>query len=64
MGKNIKYVRLRPDFSSEQIAEGAGVSPNTLIKIEKGDEGIAVGYYSHVLAVLGLDKYLILIKKG
>ncbi len=60
LGKNIKYVRLRRNFSSEQIAEGAGVSPNTLIKIEKRDEGVAIGYYSRVLPVLGLGKNLIL----
>lgn len=56
LGENIKYARLRRDLSSEQIAERAGISRNTLIKIEKGDEGVAIGYYFRVLAVLGLDK--------
>lgn len=63
LGENIKYARLRRDLSSEQIAERAGISRNTLIKIEKGDEGVAIGYYFRVLAVLGLDKDLMLVAK-
>lgn len=62
-GENIKYARLRRDLSSVQVAERAGISRNTLIKIEKGDEGVAVGYYFRVLAVLGLDKDILLVAK-
>ncbi len=60
-GENIKYARLRRDLSSEQISERAGISRNTLIKIEKGEAGVALGYYFRVLAVLGLDKDLLLV---
>ena len=63
LGENIKYARLRRDLSSEQIAERAGISRNTLIKIEKGDEGVAIEYYFRVLAALGLDKDLMLVAK-
>lgn len=63
LGENIKYARLRRDPSSEQVAERAGISRNTLIKIEKGDEGVAIGYYFRVLAVLGLDKDILLVAK-
>lgn len=63
LGENIKYARLRRDLSSEQIAERAGISRNTLIKIEKGDEGVAIGYYFRVLAALGLDKDIFLVAK-
>ncbi len=63
LGENIKYARLRRDLSSEQIAERAGISRNTLIKIEKGDEGVAIGYYFRVLSVLGLDKDILLVAK-
>ena len=61
LGKNIKYARLRRDLSSEQ--ERAGISRNTLIKIEKRDEGVAIGYYFRVLAVLGLDRDILLVAK-
>ena len=60
-GENIKYARLRRDLSSEQVSERAGISRNTLIKIEKGEEGVALGYYFRVLAILGLDKDLLLV---
>lgn len=60
-GENIKYARLRRDLSSEQVSERAGISRNTLIKIENGDEGVALGYYFRVLAILGLDKDLLLV---
>jgi len=33
-----------------------------LIKIEKGEEGIAMGFYSRVLAVPGLDEDLLLLQ--
>lgn len=62
-GDNIKYARLRRDLSSAQVAERAGISRTTLIKIEKGDEGVALGYYFRALAVLGLDKDLLLVAK-
>lgn len=62
-GENIKFARLRRDLSSQQVAERSGISRNTLIKIEKGDEGVAIGYYFRVLAVLGLDKDLLLVAK-
>ena len=63
LGENIKYARLRRDLSSEQIAERAGISRNTPTKIDKGDEGVAIGYCFRVLAVLGLDKDLMLVAK-
>lgn len=63
LGENIKFARLRRDLSSEQVSERAGISRGTLIKIEKGDEGVAIGYYFRVLAVLGLDKDVLLVAK-
>ena len=63
MGENIRLARLRRDLSSEQVAERAGISRNTLIKIEKGDEGVAIGMYLRVLIVLGLQDNLLLVAK-
>ena len=63
LGENIKYARLRRDLSSEQVAERAGISRSTLIKVEAGDEGVAIGYYFRVLAILGLDKDLLCVAK-
>ena len=38
LGENIKLARLRRELSSEQVAERAGISRNTLTKIERGEE--------------------------
>ena len=63
LGENIKLARLRRELSSEQGAERAGISRNTLTKIERGEEGVAMGYYFRVLAILGLEKDLLLVAK-
>ncbi len=63
LGENIRLARLRRDLSSQQVAERAGISRNTLIKIEKGDEGVAIGMYMRVLVVLGLADNILLIAK-
>lgn len=57
-GERIHLARLRRDLSSEQVSERAGISRNTLIKIEHGDEGVAIGMYFRVLVVLGLERDL------
>ena len=63
LGENLHLARLRRDLSSEQVAERAGISRNTLIKIEHGDEGVAIGMYFRVLIVLGLQDDLLLIAR-
>lgn len=63
LGENIRLARLRRDLSSEQIAERAGIARNTLIKIERGDEGVAMGMYLRVLIALGLQDDLLLVAK-
>ena len=63
LGENIRLARLRRNLSSEQVAERAGISRNTLIKIEKGNEGVAIGMYMRVLIVLGLADNVLLVAK-
>lgn len=63
LGEQIRMARLRRDLSSEQIAERAGISRGTLIKIEHGDEGVAMGYYFRVLIALGLVQDILLLAK-
>ncbi len=55
-GENIKLARLRRKLSMDQIAERAGISRSTLVKIEKGDDGVSMGSYFQVLFVMRLDK--------
>ena len=54
LGENIKLARLRRKLTAEQVAERAGISRRTLVSIEKGSPGVAMGNYLQVLFVLGL----------
>lgn len=55
-GGNIKLARLRRKLSMVQVAERAGISRSTLVKIEKGDDSVSMGSYFQVLFVMRLDK--------
>ena len=44
-GENIKLARLRRKLSSEQVSERANISRPTLLAIEKGMPGVAIGSY-------------------
>ena len=63
LGENIRYARLRRDLSSAQIAERAGISRSTLVKIEKGEESVAIGFFLRVLIALGLENDVLLLAK-
>ena len=56
LGQRLKDARLRRRFSAETVATRAGMTRNTLIKIEAGSPSVTMGNYFQVLAVLGLDK--------
>jgi transcriptional regulator with XRE-family HTH domain len=59
LGENIKLARLRRKLTAEQVAERAGISRRTLVSVEKGSPGVAMGNYLQVLFVLGLaDDFL------
>jgi transcriptional regulator with XRE-family HTH domain len=55
-GENIKLARLRRKLSAQQVAERADISRPTLLSIEKGMPGVAIGSYAQVLFVLNLEK--------
>ena len=58
-GENIKLARLRRKLSAEQVAERANIARSTLWLIEKGSPSVAMGAYTQVLLVLGLEKDLL-----
>jgi transcriptional regulator with XRE-family HTH domain len=58
-GDNIKLARLRRKLSAEQVSERANISRPTLLAIEKGQPGVAIGSYAQVLFVLNLEKDLL-----
>lgn len=63
VGEQIKLARLRRKLSSKQVAERAGISRSTLVRLENGDAGISIGHLINVLRVLGLEKDFLLLAK-
>lgn len=64
LGEQIKFARRRRKLSILLIAERAGISRQTVSKIEKGDSSVSLGSYAAVLHALdGMDKDLTLIAK-
>ena len=63
LGENIKLARLRRKLSMTLLAERAGMTRNTLHKIETGDRSVTMGSYANVLFCLNLEQDLLLICK-
>lgn len=59
LGENIKFARLRRGFSTDLVAERAGISRATLWSVEKGSPSVAMGIYVAVLNALKLEKDLL-----
>ena len=55
VGEQIKLARLRRKISLATMAQRAGCSELTLIRIEKGNPTVSIGIYVRVLYGLGLD---------
>ena len=53
LGAHIKTARLRRRMPQAVVAERAGISLNTLSKIENGDCGVSIGNLTAVLHSLG-----------
>lgn len=63
LGEQIRLARLRRDLTTMQVSERAGIGRTTLVKIEKGDEGVSLGQYFRVLIALGLGNDIVLLAK-
>jgi transcriptional regulator with XRE-family HTH domain len=57
-GANLKLARLRRKYSSETVAQRAGVTRRTLSKVEQGDPTVGFGVYARVMQVLRLENDL------
>lgn len=55
LGERLRLARLRRKLTTIVFAERMGVSRDTLNRLEKGDETIALGTYVRALRILGLD---------
>ena len=54
LGRDIKDARRRRRIPVAIAAQRASISRTTLVKIEKGDPGVAIGIYATVLFVMGM----------
>ena len=54
LGKHILEARLRRRIPGALLAQRASISRTTLMKIEHGEAGVAIGNYAAVLFSLGL----------
>ena len=54
LGRDIQDARKRRRIPVALAAQRASISRTTLVKLEKGEPGVAMGIYATVLFVLGL----------
>lgn len=54
LGQSLKQARLRRRLKMTLVAERAGISRETLAKIQKGDPGVSMGNYAMVAFAIGL----------
>lgn len=64
VGENIKKARLRRAYSSETVAQRAGIVLKTLYRMECGDPSVALSVYARVLQSLKLENDLSSIAAG
>ncbi len=58
LGSDIQDARKRRRIPVRVMADRALIAPGTLVKIERGDPGVAIGFYASVLFVLGMAERL------
>src|SRR5580765_5468221 len=54
LGRDIRDARRRRRIPAAIAAQRASISRTTLVQVEKGDPGVAIGIYATVLFVLGM----------
>lgn len=65
LGDNLRTARLKRRISVKDFAERAGVSESTVMRLEKGDDGVSIGTLAMACLVLGeIDRISDLIDPG
>ncbi len=54
LGESLKKARLRRRLKMTTVADRAGISRETLAKIQRGEPGVGIGNYAAVIFALGL----------
>lgn len=59
LGENLRLARLRRTYSTEIVAQRAGISRTTLWNLENGKSSTSISTLLQVLSVYGLEKDLL-----
>jgi transcriptional regulator with XRE-family HTH domain len=57
LGEQIRIARRERRWSQRELAERAGITPGTLIKIERGDPGVRLGTAFEAAALTGVPLF-------
>lgn len=55
LGERVRAARLRRAYPAETVAQRAGITRMTLMRVERGDPAVSLGVYARVLQALGLE---------
>lgn len=55
LGTRLRQARLRRAYPAQTVAQRAGISRGTLLRVERGDPAVALGIYARVLQAVGLE---------
>src|SRR5437899_6743911 len=58
LGRDIRDARRRRRIPAAIVAQRASISRTTLVKVERGDPSVAMGFYATVLFVMGMVERL------
>lgn len=61
---NMKRVRLEKKLTQENVAEGAGLHPNYISSVERGERNISIGNIERIACALGVSMADLLTEPG
>jgi transcriptional regulator with XRE-family HTH domain len=57
LGARVRLARLERRWSARELADRAGIAPDTLAKVERGDMTVALGVAFEVAALVGVPLF-------
>ncbi|MEI7997366.1 MAG: helix-turn-helix transcriptional regulator [Methylococcaceae bacterium] len=57
---NMKRIRLDKKLTQESVAEGAGLHPNYISSVERGERNISIANIERIACALGVDMTVLL----
>lgn len=61
---NMKRIRLAKKLTQENVAEGAGLHPNYISSVERGERNISIGNIERIACALGVHMTELLADPG